>query len=211
MTSASTPKSHHAILRSAAMAAILLAIQLLPGPALADEVTDKAIAACNATAMDSAPAKQWLAENRWRFADGQRGDGAAAAVYQTLVVGKSPWPVWYAQGYRILEPGTRFQMALSPGQSDKSPGGWGTFNYIRTKEDVRTYLAVTDEFKAQIGAVVTYEVTNGLPVLVGSVGPQVDQIACKYLPGGWSQFQFMVPYDQRVNYLTVVETRDNLP
>lgn len=93
----------------------MLAGHLLSSPALADETTDAAITACNAMSIESVTAKQWLAENRWRYADGQRGDGAAATVYQTLVVGKSPWPVWYAQGYRILEPGTRFQMALSKG------------------------------------------------------------------------------------------------
>lgn len=36
---------------------------------------------------------------------------------------------------------------------------------------MRNYLAVTDEFKAQIDTIVTYEVSHGLPVFVGSVGP----------------------------------------
>ncbi len=200
-------KSRLRLIRFGSVAAILLASPLLTGPALADEVMAAVTPPCDAMSMQSVPAQQWLNDNRWRYATGSRGDDAAQAAYQTLVVGKSPWPVWYAQGYRILEPGTRFQMALAPGQSEQSPGGWGTFNYIQNERDVRLYLAVTDEFKPEIGSIVTYEVAEGLPVLVGSVGPQIDPIACEYLPGGWSQFQLLVPYDQRARYLTVVETR----
>src|SRR5690606_30953345 len=102
--------------------------------------------ACDASSVTSPPGKTWWAENRWRYAD----DASATAAYQALVSGKSPWPNWYtpplvAAPTTVLPVGTRFQMALAPGQAETSPGGWGTFDYIADVEDAREYLAVTLE------------------------------------------------------------------
>ena len=187
-----------------------------PGPAIMPVTS---LATCDAGAMDSPPAKIWWAQERWRYAD----DASATAAYQTLVnkgLGGSPWPAWYlptptapatpgilAQPpVTILPVGTRFQMALSPGQTEAMPGGWGTFDYIADVQDVREFLAVTHAFKKQLDRVVTYEVTRMLPVLIGPVGPQVDTETCEYFPGRWSQFN-MLPWKDRMDYLRVIEVR----
>ncbi|MCW3835506.1 hypothetical protein ACFQ1E_06790 [Sphingomonas canadensis] len=164
--------------------------------------------ACDATAIDSPPGKAWWAENRWRYAD----DAAATAAYQALVKGQSPWPSWYVPTVpnppiTVLPTGTRFQMAIAPGQQPDSPGGWGTFDYIADVEDVRAHLAVTTGFKAAVDRVVTYEVVRLLPVTIGPVGPQVDAGTCSYLPGRWSQFNMLPPWNERMGYLKVIEVR----
>ncbi|MCW3848460.1 hypothetical protein OF829_14560 [Sphingomonas sp. LB-2] len=173
---------------------------------------------CDATSIDSPPGKAWWAAERWRYAD----DATATKAYQTLVnngLGGSPWPTWFvptqpsasgtlmAAPTAILPVGTRFQMALAPGQKETWPGGWGTFDYISTVEDVRKYLAVTLVFKSQVDRVVTYEVTRILPVAIGPIGPQIDTQACQYLPGRWSQFNMLVPGSDRMDYLKVIEVR----
>ena len=178
------------------------------------------LATCDATSMESPPAKIWWAQERWRYAD----DASAIKAYQTLVnngQGGSPWATWYlptpttlaTQGILAAPPittlpvGTRFQMALAPGQNEKLPGGWGTFDYIADVQDVRDFLAVTHSFKPDIDRVVTYEVTRLLPVLIGPVGPQVDTRTCEYFPGRWSQFNMLPPWNERMDYLKVIEVR----
>lgn len=184
------------------------------GPAVAAAAT---ITGCNATSMDSPPAKAWWAAERWRYPD----DATATAAYLALVnngQGGSPWPTWYvptapapgtlaAPPITTLPVGTRFQMALAPGQKETWPGGWGTFDYIATVEDVREFLAVTHAFKPQVDRVVTYEVTQLLPVVIGPIGPQVDTQTCEYFPGRWSQFNMLPPGADRMNYLKVIEVR----
>lgn len=175
-------------------------------------------APCDATAIDSPPGKAFWAQERWRFAS----DADAIKAYQVLVnngQGGSPWPTWYlptppaatgtlaAPPITTLPVGTRFQMALAPGQSEKAPGGWGTFDYIADVQDVREFLAVTHSFKPSIDRVVTYEVTRLLPVLIGPVGPQVDTQSCEYFPGRWSQFNMLPPWNERIDYLKVIEVR----
>ena len=178
------------------------------------------IATCDATSITSPPGKAWWAAERWRYPS----DAAATTAYLTLVnngQGGSPWATWYlptptspvTAGVLAQPPittlpvGTRFQMALAPGQNAQSPGGWGTFDYIATVEDVREFLAVTHGFKPNINQVVTYEVTRLLPVLIGPVGPQVDTLTCEYFPGRWSQFNMLPPWNERIDYLKVIEVR----
>jgi len=197
---------------------VMLAIALAAPAAAAAQTTPLPL--CDATAMDSPPARIWWSQERWRYAD----DASATAAYQTLVNhgnGGSPWPVWFlptpaspatpgvlAQPpLTILPIGTRFQMALSPGQSETSPGGWGTFDYIADVHDVREFLAVTHAFKKQVDRIATYEVTRMLPVLIGPVGPQVDTETCEYFAGRWSQFNMLPPWNDRMNYLKVIEVR----
>lgn len=197
------------------------------GPAVMPAASVTTPAPCDAKSMDSPPAKAWLAAQGWRYPDA----ASAAAAYLAILgtgQGGSPWPNWFVpvpdpkvQGVLVAPPvttlpvGTRFQMAMAPvpsqpgqpGQTDKQPGGLGTFNYIASVQDVRQFLAVTHQFKPQVDRVVTYEVTQLLPVLIGPIGPQVDAETCEYLPGGWSQFYLLPKWDERINYLKIVEVR----
>jgi hypothetical protein len=182
------------------------------GPAI---VSAAAPQTCDAMSPDSPPARAWWAAERWRYAT----DADATAAYLVLVNndrGGSPWPAWFlpppnlgtaTPPLTVLPVGTRFQMALAVGQATDAPGGWGTFDYIADVEDVREFLAVTHAFKANIDRVVTYEVTRMMPVLIGSAGPQVDTQSCEYFPGRWSQFNMLPAYDQRMDYLKIVEVR----
>ncbi|MES2444506.1 MAG: hypothetical protein V4574_16900 [Pseudomonadota bacterium] len=182
------------------------------GPAVVPAAT---VQPCDATSIDSPPGKAWWAQEHWRY----QTDAEAIAAYQALVnngKGTSPWPTWYqpAPGLGTATPpltllpvGTRFQMALKPGQKKESPGAWGTFDYIADVQDVREFLAVIHLFKPEIDRVVTYEVTQMLPVLIGPVGPQVDTESCQYYPGRWSQFQMLPKWDEVMGYLKVIEVR----
>lgn len=175
---------------------------------------------CDAMSVTSPPGKIWWSHQRWRYTS----DAEATAAYQAIVnngLGGSPWGNWYlptpttpptagtmaTPPLTILPVGTRFQMAMSPTQADDSPGGWGTFDYIADVQDVREFLAVTHAFKADVNRVVTYEVTRMLPVYIGPVGPQVDTQTCEYFPGRWSQFNMLPAWNQRMEYLKVVEVR----
>jgi hypothetical protein len=159
-----------------------------------------------------------MAAQGWRYAT----PAAATAAYLALVNNQSPWPDWYvptatnpatkgvlaAPPITTLPVGTRFQMALQAGQKSDAPGGWGTFDYIASVEDVREFLAVTHAFKSNPDRVVTYEVTQLLPVIIGPIGPQVDAQTCEYLPGRWSQFNMVPAWNEVKNYLKVVEVRN---
>lgn len=185
------------------------------GPAIVSAAT---LAPCDATSMDSPPAKAFMAAQGWRYAT----PAAATAAYLALVNNQSPWPDWYvptptdpqSKGVLVVAPtttlpvGTRFQMALEAGQKTDAPGGWGTFDNIQSVEDVREFLAVIHLFKAHPDRVVTYEVTQLLPVLIGPVGPQVDTESCQYYPGRWSQFNMLPAWNEVNNYLKVVEVRN---
>lgn len=168
---------------------------------------------CDYTSIASPPGQQWTREHGWRFAD----PAMAELAYRTLALGLSPWPDWFTPPYAVLQSGTRFQMAIGPEhptdpnqrpQTPQQPGGWGTFALIDSVEEVRQHLAVQRRFKEQIDRVVTYQVTQPMPVLIGPVGPQVDSEACALLEGRWSQFQMIVPWNQRMDYLQVVEVRN---
>lgn len=151
----------------------------------------------------SAAGKAWLADQRWRY----HSDAEAAAAYTELAKGASPWPDWMKPVEAVLPAGTRIQMALGVGQPPDRPGAFATFDRIGSIEDVRAQLAVRQEWKPAIDRVVTYEVTTPLKVNFGPIGPQVDGATCRLLPGRWSQLQMLVPPEQRMRYLTVVEVR----
>jgi hypothetical protein len=96
-------------------------------------------------------------------------------------------------------------MALSPGQPLTSPGGFGTFDSIPNELYVRNELAVKYGWKNEIGGIVEYEVTQPLPVREGPVGPQIDLMINRYLPGGGSQVNFNIPRTQsRMDYLDII-------
>lgn len=211
---------------AAAQTAPITRPALRGGPAIVPAAT-VAPATCDATSMDSPPAKAWMAQQGWRYAT----PAAATAAYLAILgtgQGGSPWPNWFVptpdpkiQGVLAAPPittlpvGTRFQMAMAPapgqpgqpGQANNQPGGWGTFNYVASVQDVRQFLAVTHQFKTQVDRVITFEVTQLLPVLIGPIGPQIDAETCEYLPGGWSQFYLLPKWDERINYLKIVEVR----
>jgi hypothetical protein len=98
-------------------------------------------------------------------------------------------------------------MAIAPGQPTDRPGAFGTFDRIASIDFVRLVLAVKSEWKPAIDRVVTYEITAPLIADVGTVGPQIDGSANRYLPGGGSQFQMMVPAAERMQHLSVIEVR----
>jgi len=158
-----------------------------------------------APAAATAPAAHagWWADQRWRYAT----DAEAEAAYQALVARESPWPEWHQSHLVSLPAGLRFQMAIAPGQPTDRPGGFGTFDRIPNVEFVRLSLAVKTAWKPAIDRVVTYEITAPLIADVGVVGPQIDVPADRYLPGGGSQFQMMIPAAERMQHLRVVEVR----
>ena len=157
----------------------------------------------SATSLDSPAGQEWLHDNGWRYADPAR----AAADYKALVTGQSPWPGWFTPEPQTLPVGTRFQMAMAPSQHDDQPGAFGTFDRIDSVAQVHDDLAVLVAWKPAINRVVTFEVTQPLPVNVGPIGPQIDPLMCRLLPGRWSQFQMLVPGPARMQYIRVLEER----
>lgn len=156
-----------------------------------------------AASLQSPPGIAWWADNRWRFAN----DADAGSAYERLVSEASPWPDWYSPYEAELKVGTRFQMAISPGQSPDQPGAFGTFDNIASVQDVRDRLAVKQAWKPDVDRVVIYEVVRALPVRIGPIGPQVDGDLCRILPGRYSQFQALAARGTLRSYLQIVEIR----
>jgi hypothetical protein len=150
------------------------------------------------------PHAAWWTDNRWRYPS----EAAAEGAYQALVSSQSPWPEWHQVEIKPLPVGLRFQMALSPGQPTDRPGAFGTFDPIPDVAYVRRALAVKVAWKPAIDRVVTYEVTDPLPVDTGTVGPQIDSTGPAYLPGGGSQLEMKVPAPERIRHLKVIEVRE---
>ena len=181
----------------------LLAITALCLPAGAFAQQAAPVTPCDVTDMTSPPAVDWLRQHSWRYATPE----AAQHAYLALVTGQSPWPDWFVPTVSVLQPGTRFQMALSSTQPDDRPGGFGTFDLIETVVEAREDLAVLQAWKPDIQRVTIYRVTQPLLVLVGPIGPQVDPGTCQLLEGRFSQFQMLVPGEDRMRYLAVVSSR----
>lgn len=158
---------------------------------------------CHAERIESEPGRAWWAAQRWRYAD----DASAMTAYARLLTGQSPWPDWFTPTKSILPAGTRLQMAIGGGQTPQQPGGFATFDFIRSVDDVRDYLAVLRAWKPQVDSVVTYETTQPVEVNVGPIGPQVDPLACRLLWGRWSQVQLLLQPAQRMSVLRVVDVR----
>lgn len=89
-------------------------------------------------------------------------------------------------------------MALAPGQT--KPGGWGTFDNIPDVNYVRNNLAVTPEFKPEVGYVQRYLIPEGTPIQIGIVGPQKYQ-GINYLGGG-NQVQIL-NFSDRANLIPI--------
>ncbi len=86
-------------------------------------------------------------------------------------------------------------MALSNNQPNTTPGRFCTKDRIVNIDYVRNQLAVKVAWKQDCSKVVTYRVKKNvtLPVKTGPVGPQIDLVANKYLPGGGSQIMINLP------------------
>jgi hypothetical protein len=178
---------------------IAAALALLPVPALAQS--------CDTLASPAGQA--WSAQNLWRYGD----HAHAADVYRDLADSKlpSPWPDGIAPQFTVLPAGTRFQMAIAKTQIQPDGtifyGGFGTFQRIDSVQQVRDLLAVRSDFKPTVDMVLTLEVTQPLPVLVGPIGPQVEPSDCHLLPGGGMQLQMVTLPKDRAQYVKVVEQR----
>jgi hypothetical protein len=156
-----------------------------------------------AASLDSPPGRKWREWQGWRYST----EAEARSAYSALVDGQSPWPDWYLPYETVLQPGTRFQMAVGGESSAERPGGFGTFDRIGDVAEVRSGLAVKQAWKPVVSAVVTFEVTRPLPARVGPVGPQVDGAACRLLIGRWSQFEMLVPPAERLSYIRKIAER----
>ena len=151
-------------------------------------------------------------ENTWNeFQKQHQGQFAnsseASKAYQELKDQESPWPYGYTPPEATLLPGTKINMAMSPMQPSDRPGGFATFDKFSTKDYVYNELAVKKDWKPELDRVVTYEVTQPLPVKVGPVGPQIDEGINRYLVGGGTQVEMTVPPRDRMNYLTPVSEK----
>jgi len=187
--------------RKLTAAFLAVAALWLPGAAWAQQAA--AVAPCDVTDMNSPPAVAWMHQHGWRHTSPE----AARHAYLELVTGQSPWPDWFAPTVSVLQSGTLFQMALSSSQPDDRPGGFGTFDLIESVAEAREDLAVLQAWKPDIQRVTIYRVTQPLLVLVGPIGPQVDPGTCQLLEGRFSQFQMLVPAEDRMRYLAVVSSR----
>ncbi|MXP46671.1 hypothetical protein GRI43_04580 [Altererythrobacter luteolus] len=180
------------------VSAALAGVALLGAPALAADVE-----ICEADKLTSAPAVAWMTDNAWRY----QTEAQAEIGYRSLLTGQSPWPDWFHPEVSVLMPGARFQMAMSNGQKNTQPGGFGTYDYLDSVGEVREYLAVLPEWKPDIDRIVTYQVKAPLIVSVGPIGPQVDQVGCKLYAGRFTQIQMLVSPADRINYLTYISER----
>lgn len=95
--------------------------------------------------------------------------------------------------------GMVIEMAMSPGQPINRPGAFGTLDNITDISYVRNDLAVTPEFKPEVGFVQRYEVAPGTQIQWGPVGPQTHN-GVTY-PGGGNQVQILVPRAERSQVL----------
>jgi hypothetical protein len=183
-----------------------LAVAAAPAPAgaqAAQELPPHLAEAAQDEARAGPLKKAWLKDHGWRYAKPGQADWA----FTLLLVRQSPWPEWHQRNVVVLPPGTRFEMALAPGQQPDRPGGFGTFERIADVRFVRDALAVKTEWKPSIDRVVTFEVTEPLLADVGLVGPQIDLEENRYLRGGASQLEMMVPSAQRLKYIKQVTIR----
>ena len=132
--------------------------------------------------------------------------------YILLIEKQSPWPEGFKPIERTLKPGETFEMVLDNNQPLNRPGGFGTFDKIEGIDYAKNQLAIKSDWKQDFGKVVTYRVKDNveIPVLEGPVGPQIDLAANKYLPGGGSQIQLLIPRNiDKMEYLEVISVRIN--
>ena len=113
--------------------------------------------------------------------------------YMELVKEQSPWPKGYdpEQNITTLKEGDTFNMVLDRSQPLDKPGGFGLLDDVPNSNFARNNMAIKNNWKADCGKVVTYQVKSGvtLDVRTGPIGPQIDLGVDKYLPGDISLTQ----------------------
>lgn len=110
-------------------------------------------------------------------------------------------PAWKA-GTQVaettLQPGTRVRMVVSVDdylrlQAGESRfGGWATFDNVPSQAYARNQLAITPDFKQNVGYVVEVEITRPIQAQVGIVGSQGGAAG-----GGGNQLNFLISRDDR--------------
>jgi len=131
-------------------------------------------------------------------------DGVTIIAPEGVPGKQSPWPVGLEPAtVTTLPVGTKFNMAMSPGQAATRPGGFGTFDDIDSRNFVRDDLAVIREFKGvgQLERVEEFEVIQPLPVKSGPVGPQIEVDNGQFRPGGAHQIEMLVSPKDRTKYV----------
>lgn len=141
----------------------------------------------------------------------------SANAYMRILTEESPWPLDFVPTKTTLEAGEEFSMAISSGyqileDGTIKPGAFATTDYISNVDYVRNELAVKSTWKSDIDKVVTFRVKEGmtLPVNLGPVGSQIDEAAGKFLPGGGSRIEMLVPREDIMKYLEVVGEPRNI-
>jgi len=155
----------------------------------------------SAQSLESRAGRQWLSEHGWRYRD----RAVAERAYRAVLEQSSPWPDWFTPQETTLPVGTRLQMALSPGQTADKPGGYATFDRVASIKQARENLAIRTDWKPAISRVAIYEVVAPMPARIGPIASQIDPGECRLLIGRWSQIEFRVPYDRRMDYLVIID------
>lgn len=113
---------------------------------------------------------------------------------------------WMPGAPLVSEPapkgGIVVEMAMAPGQT--RPGGWATKDSIPDINYVRNELAVTPEFKPEVGAVQKFLIPEGVQIQRGTVGPQIFEGTV--YSGGGSQIQIL-NYSDRAKLIPIGELR----
>jgi len=118
------------------------------------------------------------------------------------------WKSGTAVAEATLQPGTRVQMvvdeiawnAIRDGKTERSFGGWATFDNVPNQAYARNQLAITNEFKQNVGYVIEVEITKPIQAQVGVVGSQGGTAG-----GGGNQLNFMIPRDDRSSVFKYVQ------
>lgn len=114
----------------------------------------------------------------------------------------------YAPGWKAgtqvaettLQPGTRVRMvvderafrSIEKGETGRAFGSWATFDNVPSQAYARNQLAITPEFKQNVGYVVEVEITRPIQAQIGVVGSQGGTAG-----GGGNQLNFLMPRDDR--------------
>jgi hypothetical protein len=96
-----------------------------------------------------------------------------------------------------LQPGTRVKMVVAADDFAKIKagegrfGGWATFDDVPNQAYARNNLAITPEFKRNVGYVIEVEIARPIQAQIGVVGRQGAA------PGGGNQLNFLIAPNER--------------
>jgi RHS repeat-associated protein len=123
------------------------------------------------------------------------GETAVLVHNETLCLTPSPRePPNVGEVYsRDAEPGEEFNMVLSAGQPNTSPGAFGSFEDIPSQSYARNNLAIRSDWKADVSYVQRYRFPSGEPIRIqqSMVGPQYDSGSGRILVGGAQQLEIL--------------------